>query len=162
MTRPSQIWIHTNATKGKIQKFTYFVIYKTISELCLIDMHCHRCTEAWKEKTWVSNGAWGPPCIFVPEKYIFFYHIIRRNGSIFVIEVFLCFAFFWAPTKEFKTLILVYMLFFSIFCSLNSFCWISFKINFDTVSPIAQMADIGFKVVLLERLNQNWKQNHPH
>ena len=27
-------------------------------------------------------------------------------------------------------------------------------------SPIAQMADIGFKVVLLERLNQKWKQNH--
>ena len=25
---------------------------------------------------------------------------------------------------------------------------------------IAQMADIGFKVVLLERLNQKWKQNH--
>ena len=28
------------------------------------------------------------------------------------------------------------------------------------LSPIAQMADIGFKVVLLERLNQKWKQNH--
>ena len=27
-------------------------------------------------------------------------------------------------------------------------------------SPIAQMADIGFKVVLLERLNQKWKQKH--
>ena len=26
--------------------------------------------------------------------------------------------------------------------------------------PIAQMADIGFKVVLLERLNQKWKQKH--
>ena len=25
-------------------------------------------------------------------------------------------------------------------------------------APIAQMADIGFKVVLLERLNQKWKQ----
>ena len=25
---------------------------------------------------------------------------------------------------------------------------------------IAQMADIGFKVVLLERLNQKWKQKH--
>ena len=28
------------------------------------------------------------------------------------------------------------------------------------VPPIAQMADIGFKVVLLERLNQKWKQKH--
>ena len=28
------------------------------------------------------------------------------------------------------------------------------------LSPIAQMADIGFKVVLLERLNQKWKQKH--
>ena len=27
-------------------------------------------------------------------------------------------------------------------------------------TPIAQMADIGFKVVLLERLNQKWKQKH--
>ena len=27
-------------------------------------------------------------------------------------------------------------------------------------APIAQMADIGFKVVLLERLNQKWKQKH--
>ena len=27
-------------------------------------------------------------------------------------------------------------------------------------SPIAQMADIGFKLVLLERLNQKWKQKH--
>ena len=27
-------------------------------------------------------------------------------------------------------------------------------------SPVAQMADIGFKVVLLERLNQKWKQKH--
>ena len=72
-------------------------------------------------------------------KYIF-YHIIRRNGSILVIEVFLCFAFFWAPTKEFKTLILVYMLFFSIFCSLNFFCWISFKINFDTVCVLYKIS----------------------
>ena len=65
-------------------------------------------------------------------KIYIFYHIIRRNGSIFVIEVFLCFAFFWAPTKEFKTLILVYMLFF-----LSFVLWIFllnfFKINFDTV-----------------------------
>ena len=30
----------------------------------------------------------------------------------------------------------------------------------NTNSPIAQMADIGFKVVLLERLNQKWKQKH--
>ena len=30
----------------------------------------------------------------------------------------------------------------------------------DGISPVAQMADIGFKVVLLERLNQKWKQNH--
>jgi len=29
-----------------------------------------------------------------------------------------------------------------------------------TSAPIAQMADIGFKVVLLERLNQKWKQKH--
>ena len=29
-----------------------------------------------------------------------------------------------------------------------------------TPPPIAQMADIGFKVVLLERLNQKWKQKH--
>ena len=28
------------------------------------------------------------------------------------------------------------------------------------LTPIAQMADIGFKVVLLERLNQKWKQKH--
>ena len=28
------------------------------------------------------------------------------------------------------------------------------------VPLIAQMADIGFKVVLLKRLNQKWKQNH--
>ena len=28
------------------------------------------------------------------------------------------------------------------------------------MSPIAQMADIGFKVVLLEQLNQKWKQKH--
>ena len=27
-------------------------------------------------------------------------------------------------------------------------------------AQIAQMADIGFKVVLLERLNQKWKQKH--
>ena len=27
-------------------------------------------------------------------------------------------------------------------------------------SPVAQIADIGFKVVLLERLNQKWKQKH--
>ena len=27
-------------------------------------------------------------------------------------------------------------------------------------APIAQMADIGFKVVLLEQLNQKWKQKH--
>ena len=27
-------------------------------------------------------------------------------------------------------------------------------------TPIAQMADIGFKVVLLERFNQKWKQKH--
>ena len=54
-------------------------------------------------------------------KIYIFYHIIRRNGSIFVIEVFLCFAFFWAPTKEFKTLILVYMLFF-----LSFVLWIFF------------------------------------
>ena len=27
-------------------------------------------------------------------------------------------------------------------------------------SPIAEMADIGVKVVLLDRLNQKWKQNH--
>ena len=27
-------------------------------------------------------------------------------------------------------------------------------------APIAQLADIGFKVVLLERLNQKWKQKH--
>ena len=27
-------------------------------------------------------------------------------------------------------------------------------------APVAQMADIGFKVVLLERLNQKWKQKH--
>ena len=31
---------------------------------------------------------------------------------------------------------------------------------YDCPSPIAQMADIGFKVVLLERLNQKWKQKH--
>ena len=31
---------------------------------------------------------------------------------------------------------------------------------FNEGSPIAQMADIGFKVVLLERLNQKWKQKH--
>ena len=30
----------------------------------------------------------------------------------------------------------------------------------DSQALIAQMADIGFKVVLLERLNQKWKQNH--
>ena len=29
-----------------------------------------------------------------------------------------------------------------------------------TPTPVAQMADIGFKVVLLERLNQKWKQKH--
>lgn len=29
-----------------------------------------------------------------------------------------------------------------------------------TKTLIAQMADIGFKVVLLERLNQKWKQKH--
>ena len=28
------------------------------------------------------------------------------------------------------------------------------------ITQIAQMADIGFKVVLLERLNQKWKQKH--
>ena len=28
------------------------------------------------------------------------------------------------------------------------------------LSPIAQMADIGFKAVLLEQLNQKWKQKH--
>ena len=50
MTHPSEL-LYTNAKKGKIQKFIYFVIYKTISELCLIDIHCHRFTEAWKEKT---------------------------------------------------------------------------------------------------------------
>ena len=30
----------------------------------------------------------------------------------------------------------------------------------DSQALIAQMADIGFKVVLLERLNQKWKQKH--
>ena len=32
--------------------------------------------------------------------------------------------------------------------------------SFDHCAPVAQMADIGFKVVLLERLNQKWKQKH--
>ena len=27
-------------------------------------------------------------------------------------------------------------------------------------TPVAQMADIGFKVVLLEQLNQKWTQKH--
>ena len=36
-----------------------------------------------------------------------------------------------------------------------------FRNYYETVtSPVAQMADIGFKVVLLERLNQKWKQKH--
>ena len=35
------------------------------------------------------------------------------------------------------------------------------KVEFGALrAPIAQMADIGFKVVLLERLNQKWKQKH--
>ena len=37
---------------------------------------------------------------------------------------------------------------------------IHFQIFGANKAPIAQMADIGFKVVLLERLNQKWKQNH--
>ena len=34
------------------------------------------------------------------------------------------------------------------------------RANCQKGSPVAQMADIGFKVVLLERLNQKWKQKH--
>ena len=34
------------------------------------------------------------------------------------------------------------------------------KLTLHACALIAQMADIGFKVVLLERLNQKWKQKH--
>ena len=35
-----------------------------------------------------------------------------------------------------------------------------YETTMEDMPPIAQMADIGFKVVLLERLNQKWKQKH--
>ena len=44
--------------------------------------------------------------------------------------------------------------------SLEIFIFVSLQDPSGRSPLIAQMADIGFKVVLLERLNQKWKQSH--
>ena len=36
----------------------------------------------------------------------------------------------------------------------------TFKVDFPSDSPLAQKAKLGFKLLLLERLNENLKQKH--